>query len=98
MGDLRARDVTQSGGPINGEYCSVDQWEPLKPMTSRAREVTGPAAESTFWRALALILDVLGILVNINIMIFLYILLINGQTSASPPLYPFFIIKIYIFI
>ena len=38
MGDLRARDVTQSGGPINGEYCSVDQWEPLKAVTSRNRE------------------------------------------------------------
>ena len=82
MGDLRARDVMQSGGPINVEHCSVDQWEPLKPMTSRAREVTGTAAEATFWRALALILDVLGILVNINIMIF-YIYFINKWTDVS---------------
>ena len=82
MGDLRARDVMQSGGPINVEHCSVDQWEPLKPMTSRAREVTGTAAEATFWRALALILDVLGILVNINIMIF-FIYFINKWTDVS---------------
>ena len=93
MGDLRARDVTQSGGPINVEHCSVDQWEPLKPMTSRAREVTGTAAEATFWRALALILDVLGILVNINIMIF-YIYFINKWTYVSiSPFYPFLLLK-----
>ena len=51
-------------------------------MTSRAREVTGPAAEAVFWSALDLILDEVYILVNMNIMIF-YIYFINKWTDVS---------------
>ena len=84
MGDLRARDVTQPGGPISGEHFAFGQWEWLSLVTSRAREVTGPAAEAVFWSALDLILDEVYILVNMNIMIF-YIYFINKWTYVSIP-------------
>ena len=59
---------------------------------------SGACAGVSAGAPLAIILDELDILGNINIVIF-YIYLINKWTYVSiSPLYPYFIIKIYIFI